>query len=161
MKKIIKILLISMVSLLTISLIFGFAGYFYFKSNLLDFEEKIDSDFYFNEIDNEDGLTFFDFNKNGLIDIYEDETKPMKSRVDDLLKRMSKDEKIRLLKGTGIRSMLGIEKNGIPGAAGKIVSIPRLGLNNLYLADGPAGLRISSERNNSFGSLFSPLLVLL
>ena len=72
MKKIIKILLISMVSLLTISLLFGFAGYFYFKSNLLDFEEKIDSDFYFNEIDNEDGLTFFDFNKNGLIDIYEE-----------------------------------------------------------------------------------------
>lgn len=155
MKKIIKILLISIVSLLTISLLFGFAGYFYFKSNLLDFEEKIDSDFYFNEIDNEDGLTFFDFNKNGLIDIYEDETKPMKSRVDDLLKRMSKDEKIRLLKGTGIRSMLGIEKNGIPGAAGKIVSIPRLGLNNLYLADGPAGLRISSERNNSKNKFYS------
>ena len=45
-----------------------------------------------------------------------------------------------------MKSALGMSKNGIPGAVGTIVSTPRLGLPNLYLSDGPAGLRISPKR---------------
>ena len=68
---------------------------------------------------------------------------------------MTNEEKITILKGTGIGSMLGFNSNGVPGAAGEIFGNKRLGLNNLYLADGPAGLRISSERKNFDKKLYS------
>ena len=68
---------------------------------------------------------------------------------------MTNEEKITILKGTGIGSMLSFNSNGVPGAAGEIFGNKRLGLSKLYLADGPAGLRISSERENSDKKLYS------
>ena len=68
-------------------------------------------------------------------------------RAKDILSKINIDEKIHLLKGSGMKSALGMSKNGIPGAVGTIVSTPRLGLPSLYLSDGPAGLRISPKRD--------------
>jgi beta-glucosidase len=64
-------------------------------------------------------------------------------RVGDLLSQMTIDEKIHLLKGSGMASGLGMVKQGqgIPGAVGTIVTTPRLGIPTVYLSDGPAGLK--------------------
>ena len=41
-----------------------------------------------------DGLTFRDLNKNNLLDIYEDHRLPSEIRVNDLLARMTTEEKV-------------------------------------------------------------------
>ncbi|MEN0047254.1 MAG: glycoside hydrolase family 3 C-terminal domain-containing protein, partial [Bacteroidota bacterium] len=64
----------------------------------------------------------------------------------DLLEQMTLEEKIHLLKGSGIASALGMGDIAVPGAAGTIVPTPRLGLPTIYLSDGPAGLRIEPTR---------------
>jgi beta-glucosidase len=56
---------------------------------------------------------------------YKDKTLPVESRVDDLLKRMTLDEKIDLLGGTGFAT----KKND------------RLGIPELRMTDGPVGAR--------------------
>jgi len=52
----------------------------------------------------------------------------MDDRVEDLLSQMTIEEKIHLLKGSGMASALGrLEPGeGIPGVVGTIVSTPRL-----------------------------------
>ena len=61
---------------------------------------------------------------------------------------MTWEEKIHLLKGSGLASAMGAVEpgEGIPGAVGTIVPTPRLGLPTVYLSDGPAGLRIEPKR---------------
>jgi len=56
---------------------------------------------------------------------------------------MTAAEKIHLLKGSGMKSAIGMgdPTRGIPGAVGTIVPTPRLGIPAIYLSDGPAGLR--------------------
>ncbi len=63
------------------------------------------------------------------------------ARVDQLLSRMTLDEKIQLLHGTGEDALTG------PGQAGYLQGIPRLGIPSLRLADGPPGVltRIPAE----------------
>ena len=63
------------------------------------------------------------------------------ARVDHLLSRMTLDEKIQLLHGTGEDALTG------PGQAGYLQGIPRLGIPSLRLADGPPGVltRIPAE----------------
>ena len=57
------------------------------------------------------------------------------------------EEKIHLLKGSGVASAMGnVKPGGIPGAVGTIVPTPRLGIPTIYLSDGPAGLRIQPTR---------------
>ena len=56
------------------------------------------------------------------------------ARVDQLLTRMTLDEKIQLLHGTGEDALTG------PGQAGYLQGIPRLGIPSLRLADGPPGV---------------------
>ena len=63
---------------------------------------------------------------------------------------MTTEEKIHLLKGSGIASAMGNgdPKTGLAGAVGLIVPTPRLGIPTVYLSDGPAGLRIEPKRKN-------------
>jgi len=67
------------------------------------------------------------------------------ARVDQLLSRMTLDEKIQLLHGTGDDALTG------PGMAGYLQGIPRLGIPSLRLADGPPGVltRIPAEAPTS------------
>jgi beta-glucosidase len=55
--------------------------------------------------------------------------------IDDLVERLTLDEKISLLHGA--------EDPGSLGQAGYVPSVPRLGIPALRLADGPAGVRVS------------------
>ena len=52
--------------------------------------------------------------------------------MEDLLPRLTIEEKIRLLKGSGMSSAIGIGDNLVPGAAGTTVGIPRLGIPRPY-----------------------------
>ncbi len=45
----------------------------------------------------QDGLTFRDLNKNGLLDVYEDPRRPIDARVADLLRQMTLEEKVGLM----------------------------------------------------------------
>jgi len=155
MKKIIKILLITLTGVIVIISALGLGGYLYIKSFLFDFDYNNYGEIKVKSITNDKGLTFNDFNNNNLLDTYEDNSKSLEERVSDLLKKMTNEEKIAILKGTGIGSMLGFNSNGVPGAAGEIYGNKRFGLSKLYLADGPAGLRISSKRKNSDKKLYS------
>ncbi len=67
------------------------------------------------------------------------------ARVDQLLSRMTLDEKIQLLHGTGEDALTG------PGQAGYLQGIPHLGIPSLRLADGPPGVltRIPAEAPTS------------
>jgi len=147
MKKAIKIVLIVLVSVFLLVIIAGVGGWMYLNSILLDFE----NDFAENKDLKEmtiDGYTFLDRNSNGKLDIYEDARRNVQERVGDLLSQMTIEEKIHLLKGSGMASGLGMVKQGqgIPGAVGTIVTTPRLGIPTVYLSDGPAGLRIEPTR---------------
>ncbi len=147
MKKILKIFLIALLTLLLLVLGGGFWAWSFFNSQYLDFEEGYTDNRTIPELVI-DGYTFMDRNGNGSLDVYEDDRNPMQDRIEDLVDQMSIEEKIHLLKGSGLRSAMGRMEagEGIPGAVGTIVPTPRLGLPTIYLSDGPAGLRIQSVR---------------
>jgi len=132
-----------------ISIILLFIGYhaLKFKYNVLDFENNFSKKINIPVSIKNDELTFIDRNGNKKLDVYEDYRQTIDERAKDILSKINIDEKIHLLKGSGMKSALGMSKNGIPGAVGTIVSTPRLGLPSLYLSDGPAGLRISPKRD--------------
>ncbi|MFC4687852.1 beta-glucosidase [Epilithonimonas pallida] len=77
-----------------------------------------------------------------------------KTAVKDLVKKMSVEEKARLLVGTGMPGWVGLTKlpnppkMKVPGSAGKNMAFPKYNIPELILADGPAGLRIKPERDN-------------
>lgn len=78
-----------------------------------------------------------------------------KSSIDKVLGAMTREEKVRLLIGTGMEGMnsgdsavVGETKSQVPGAAGTTYPIPRLGIPAIVLADGPAGLRINPTRED-------------
>jgi len=148
MKKILKTILIVLASILGLVVIVAVAGILWVNSNLFNPGKK--DTYKGNEIKEitVDGFTFRDLNRNGKLDIYEDTREPIDERADDLLSQMTQDEKLNMLKGTGMRSGLGSGSSGegVPGAAGGIISVRRLGIPSVILADGPAGLRISPER---------------
>ncbi len=119
----------------------------YAKFTFLDFEDEYVENMDLSEV-TVDGYTFLDRNGNGELDIYEDNRISINERVEDLLSQMTIDERIHLLKGSGIASAAGMVEpgTGIPGAVGTIVPTPRLGIPTVYLSDGPAGLRIQPTR---------------
>ena len=118
-----------------------------FKSTFLDFEDDFVEKTEFSDIE-VDGQLFVDRNGNGTLDPYEDHRLSLEERVSNALSLMNQEEKIHLLKGSGLASAMGqVEPGtGIPGAVGTIVPTPRLGLPTIYLSDGPAGLRIQPTR---------------
>ena len=73
-----------------------------------------------------------------------------KDNVDEILKSMTLEEKATLLVGSGWGSMVGgltgSDEVLVSGAAGTTRAIPRLGIPQTVLSDGPAGLRINPTR---------------
>lgn len=103
-----------------------------------------------------DGFTFKDYNRNGVLDAYEDYRLPIETRVQDLLNQMTDEEKASMLVGTGMPGFNPTNfsfdpeapQGKVPGAAGSTFPIERLGLAAVVVADGPAGLRINPTRIN-------------
>ncbi len=124
-------------------------SYFYITSTFLDFEDSFADQKNLKEL-KVGGYTFLDRNSNGKLDNYEDSRKSIESRVEDLMSQITIEEKIHLLKGSGMASAMGFIESGkgIPGVVGTIVPTPRLGLPAINLSDGPAGLRILPNRPN-------------
>ncbi|MFM2368528.1 MAG: hypothetical protein RL619_828, partial [Bacteroidota bacterium] len=103
-----------------------------------------------------DGFTFSDLNQNGKLDKYEDYRLPVADRIQDLISKMTDDEKANMLIGIG---MPGFDtttfkfttegfQGKVPGAAGGTYDLKRLGIPTVVVSDGPAGLRINPKRNN-------------
>ena len=145
MKKILRITLKALGILVAIALIVGVIGYLYVSNTFLSFEDDYAENKNLKELTLADN-TFIDRNGNGALDVYEDDRNPIEMRVADVLKQMTIEEKIHLLKGSGLASAMGIRDDGIPGVVGTIVATPRLGLPEVNLSDGPAGLRIEPIR---------------
>lgn len=75
------------------------------------------------------------------------------SSVDDVVKAMTKEQKLKILLGTNLDleeknsgPVVGQHSLYVPGAAGSTFAFDELGITNTVLADGPAGLRISPTR---------------
>ena len=165
MMKKVKVVLAVLGSLLVVLIILGITGSIYLKNTFLDFEEEYTALASVQEIE-QDGHTFLDLNANERLDIYEDERMPLEKRVSNLLSLMTLEEKIHLLKGSGIGSAIGLNEPGvgIPGAVGTLVATPRLGIPTVYLSDGPAGLRIEPKRkgeDRTYNSTAFPIATLL
>lgn len=78
------------------------------------------------------------------------QVKLSKDNIDEVIKAMTLEEKVTLLVG-GSRaiSIDGVPSGTtdlVPGAAGVSRAVPRLGIPQTVLADGPAGVRISPTR---------------
>ena len=75
--------------------------------------------------------------------------------IDKLIKSITLEEKARMLVGNGMGSfdvgfaITGSDATLVPGAAGLTVGVPRLGIPNTVLSDGPAGLRINPTREGT------------
>ena len=76
------------------------------------------------------------------------------SNIDKVVKAMTQEEKLHLVIGdrleenTGGSAVIGTTEKIVPGAAGNTYEVKRLGITSAVLADGPAGLRIDSTRQN-------------
>ncbi|MGB5228574.1 MAG: glycoside hydrolase family 3 N-terminal domain-containing protein, partial [Eudoraea sp.] len=165
MKKGAKKALKFLTGLLILIVITGVGGWFYLNSKFINFEDDFTENLNLKEI-TIDGFVFLDRNGNEKLDIYEDNRNASDERVADLLEKMTIEEKIHLLKGSGLGSALGMTEpeKGIPGAAGVIAPTPRLGIPTIYLSDGPAGLRIEPTRKNDDKKYFAtafPIATLL
>ncbi|MFT6935619.1 MAG: beta-glucosidase, partial [Maribacter sp.] len=147
MKNKFKFLLKTLGVLLLLLVLAGVFGYMYFKVSFFDFEDEYAEKYDFPEL-TKDNYTFLDRNGNGELDDYEDDRLSVSARVSNTLSLMTLEEKIHLLKGSGLASAMGSGDpgSGIPGAVGTIVPTPRLGIPTVYLSDGPAGLRIQPTR---------------
>ncbi len=78
-----------------------------------------------------------------------DETPQLREdNIAEVVAALTPEEKCTLIIGGRAASFngIGFTNTGVPGAAGVINGIPRLGIPTVVLADGPAGLRISPTR---------------
>lgn len=151
-----KIALKSIGLLLLLLIIGAGIGWWYLSSRFLDFEQKYPDPEGISEV-TIDNYTFLDRNGNGALDPYEDDRLTLERRVENLLSLMTLEEKIHLLKGSGLASAMGrvAPGKGIPGAVGTIVPTSRLGIPTVYLSDGPAGLRIEPFREGETRSYYA------
>ncbi len=75
--------------------------------------------------------------------------------IDKVISAMTLDEKLNVLIGsqgnvkTDAKVTIGNASDLVPGAAGQLNAIPRLGIPSTVLADGPAGLRINPTRTGT------------
>ncbi len=75
--------------------------------------------------------------------------------IDKVISAMTLDEKLNVLIGsqgnvkTDAKVTIGNASDLVPGAAGQLNAIPRLGIPSTVLADGPAGLRIEPTRTGT------------
>jgi len=78
-----------------------------------------------------------------------------KAPIQQVINAMTLDEKLNLLIGsqgnvkTDATATIGEASNLVPGAAGQLNGIPRLGIPATVLSDGPAGLRITPKRKGT------------
>ncbi|MCC4212987.1 beta-glucosidase [Leeuwenhoekiella parthenopeia] len=84
----------------------------------------------------------------------------------ELIDELTLDEKIYFLIGTGMEvpglpedskpamAVVGATKNEVAGAAGTSYAVPRLAIPAVVFADGPAGIRISPQRDTNPGQTF-------
>jgi beta-glucosidase len=92
-----------------------------------------------------DGVSFRDLNGNGELDPYEDPRRPIEDRVDDLLARMTLEEKAAQLFHQGLvvpeDGSLGDGTDAITGASARRL-VGEVGLThfNIYWGPGPRGL---------------------
>jgi Beta-glucosidase-related glycosidases len=83
-----------------------------------------------------------------------------KSPVKDVVNAMTLEEKVHLVIGTGMPGFTGDSTvvnethTLVPGVAGTTYPIHRLGIPPIVLADGPAGLRISSHRDGDSATYY-------
>ncbi len=109
------------------------------------------------------GYTFSDLNQNGKLDKYEDTRLPMADRIQDLISKMTDDEKANMLIGIGMPGFDATTfkfttegfQGKVPGAAGGTFELKRLGIASVIVSDGPAGLRINPKRNNDSNSYYA------
>ncbi len=98
---------------------------------------------------------------------------PQSNKARELVSKLTLDEKINLVVGMGM-NIPGMEQNTgpvigqtmdkVPGAAGTTFAIPRLGISNTVVSDGPAGLRIEPTRKddkNTYYATAFPVATLL
>lgn len=75
--------------------------------------------------------------------------------IDDVISAMTLDEKLNVLIGSSgnVQSddmaTVGNSSQRVPGAAGQLNGVPRLGIPSTVVADGPAGLRIQPTREGT------------
>jgi beta-glucosidase len=94
----------------------------------------------------------------------------------DVIAAMTLAEKVGLVIGTGMNMSglplppemqgpaVGTTVKGVPGAAGTTLAVPRLGIPEIVVADGPAGLRIAPERDGDSRTYYAtafPIATLL
>lgn len=109
MKKTLKLLLITLGSLLGLIVLLVLAAWLYLSissgSTLKKCQKLQYADVKTLTIDS---VTFRDLNKNGKLDVYEDINQPVEARVNDLLSQMTVEEKA----GTMFFSMISMKKDG-------------------------------------------------
>lgn len=90
--------------------------------------------------------------------VYENISQPVYQRVSDLITRLSIEDKVNLLIGTGmpevellkrINPVVGATDYLVPGCAGTTTPLMQHHLPAIVMTDGPAGVRISPTRKNS------------
>lgn len=109
------------------------------------------------------GFTFTDLNRNGKLDIYEDYRLAVEDRIQDLINKMTDEEKASMLIGIGMPGfdvntftfIPGADKGKVPGEAGGTYEIKRLGIPAVIVSDGPAGLRINPTRDNDTNTYYA------
>jgi len=110
-----------------------------------------------------DGVQIVDLNKDGKLQPYEDIRLPDSKRTADLMSRLTVDEKIDLVMGTGMKGFEGLIQGMVvggteylvPGAAGTTFPLEKYGIPAIVMTDGPAGVRISPTRKNTTDTFYA------
>lgn len=74
--------------------------------------------------------------------------------VAEKLAKLSLEEKVNLVTGTGFNLKIGASQK-VPGAAGASFAIPALDIPAMILADGPAGLRVEPKREGTEDTFYA------
>ncbi|MGD1959903.1 MAG: glycoside hydrolase family 3 C-terminal domain-containing protein [Fulvivirga sp.] len=88
---------------------------------------------------------YTDLNGDGAMQPYENMDLSIDERAEDILKRMTVEDKINLSVGIGFNipgKFESIQPLRVPGAVGGTFSFDSLGIDGLLATDGPAGVRI-------------------